>query len=94
MELRNPHTAAGEALDRLAELLDRGVLEEGPHVAHPLVLAESDQEALRGRQRVLEQRDQRVGAGPVGARLGRAAAELLLVEPHHLARDIREDVGA
>jgi len=43
-----------------------------------------------GSHGVFECRDEGVGAGPLGARLGGAATELLLVETDHLVRDRRE----
>src|SRR5206468_12165384 len=84
----------GQALDRLAELLHRGVLEERPHVADLRILTEPNEVALGRGEGVLEHRDQHVRTGPVRARLRRPAAELLLVEAHHLARDLREDARA
>src|SRR4051794_2193327 len=84
------HLAAGEPLDRLAELAHRRVLEEHAGLAQALVLAHPDEAALRGRERVLEHDADDV-ARPGGARGRRAAAELLLEQPDHLVRQRRED---
>src|SRR3954469_2447768 len=92
--VEGPHDTAGDLLNRLAERLDRRVLEEHPRVAQPLVLAQGHEVALRRRERVLEDGDDRVGTGPVRPRGGRSATELLLVEPDHRVRDLRQSAGA
>src|SRR5207247_7965325 len=84
--------AAGELLDRGCELGLGGVLEEQAVVADALVLAHRDQPSLDRRQRLLERDDELVGAGPLGARARRAAAELLLVEPDDRVGDGSKDL--
>jgi hypothetical protein len=86
------HLAAGDPLDGLAEGPALGVLEEQAQIAQTLMLAHPLQRALGRRERLLERHDERVGARPVRARLRRAAAELLLVEAHHLVGDRAEHV--
>ena len=58
-----PDLAPGDLFDRLAELARRGVLEERPRVAQPLVLAELDQVALSQRERVFQEHDERLRTG-------------------------------
>src|SRR4051794_21312460 len=67
---------------------------EHAHVPQALVLAHLDQVALGGRERVLEDDRQGVATGPVRARLRRPATELLLVDPDHRVRDLRQDARA
>src|SRR4051812_24681284 len=79
--------APGEALDGLAELRHRRVLEEQPGLAQAPVLSQAGKVALRGCQRVLQDRDDDVVSGPVRADRRRAAPEKVLVEADHLSRD-------
>ena len=74
-------------LDGLAERRDLGVLKQQAQIAQALVLAQPAQAALRGRERLLERDEQDVGTCPLRARLRRAAAELILVDAHHLGGD-------
>jgi hypothetical protein len=66
------------------------VLEEHPYLAHTLVLIQFEHLALGRRQAVLDGRDECVGTGVVAACLGRAAAEQLLIEPHHRVGELLE----
>src|SRR4051812_17562038 len=86
--------AAGDALDRFAELPQGRVLEEHPRLAQPLVLAHADHAALHRRQRVLQEHHQHILGAPHGAGLGRATPELILVEPDHHVGDLHEDARA
>jgi hypothetical protein len=56
--------AAGDPLDRLAELAHRGVLEAQPRLAQTLVLAEPNEVALGRGERVLQQDHQDIRTGP------------------------------
>ena len=85
-----PHSAARGGLDGVSELGFGGVLEEQPDVAQALMLAHRGQVLLGGRERVLERRDDDVRTRVVRRGLRGAAAEVLLVEPDHLPRDLRE----
>src|SRR3954453_13892564 len=88
------HLAAGDVLDGLAELLQRGVLEEHPHVPQALVLAHLDEVALGWRERVLEDADEHVRARPVGPCLRRASPELVLMQLDHHGGDLPEEAAA
>ena len=61
-------------------------LQERALLADALVLAHRDHRPLGRQQRVVEHADERVAPGELGPGMGRAAAELLLVEPDHRAR--------
>src|SRR5690242_6870867 len=76
------YLAADDFLDGFDEQSCGGRLQEGPRLAYALVLAHVDHGSLGGQQSVLERADQRVMSGEIGPRMGRAAAELLLVELH------------
>src|SRR4051812_44073720 len=58
------------------------------------MLAHLHEVALGGRERVLQDAENRVRTGPTGPRLGRATAEVVLVETNHLIRDLSEDGAA
>ena len=93
--LRNDsHLASGDLLDGLAESPDLGVLEQGPHVAHPFVFAMPDQVALRRRERAIQEHDEGVRACPERAGSFRATTELILVDTDHRVGDLQEQTGA
>src|SRR3954468_24566970 len=78
------HLAPGDPLDRVAEVLLAGVLEEQPDVAQALELPHLDHRLLRGGERVLQRAHQHVGPGERRPRPRRPTAEELLVEPDEL----------
>jgi len=77
------HRAPGDPLDRRDELIGGRDLEEHARLAHALLLAHVDHRAFGGKERVVHDAEQRVGAGQVRLRLGRAAPELILVQGDH-----------
>src|SRR5436305_1149514 len=87
------HLAPREALDRPHELVLELALGGDPHVAHLLLASHSDQRRLRLREDLVEPREHDV-LGVDGARLRRALAPVLLVDPHHGVRDLSEERAA
>src|SRR3954447_5904315 len=77
--------AVEDPLDGPDELLLGRVLEVEPRIAKALVLLHLRQPPLGRGEAVFQRADDDVQAGELGLRLGRAAAELLLVEPNHLS---------
>src|SRR3954470_15308032 len=82
--------ASDDALDGGDELIGSGDLEVHAGFADALLVAHRDHGQLGGQQRVFEHAHQGVAAGEVRARAPRAAPELLLVQRHHRAGDLRE----
>src|SRR5215207_8258274 len=87
------HLAVHDALDDPDEPILRRMLEVQPRVAKALMFPHLRKPSLGRREAVLESADDYVRAGELGSRPGRAASELLLVEPDHLTRYLCADGG-
>src|SRR5215217_2378525 len=84
------YAASCDPLDRFDEVALARILHEQSRVPQPLVFAHLNELPFGGCERGFERRDEDVWARVVAACPRRPTTELLLVEPDHLVRELRQ----